>query len=297
MALAYGFIGFGEVAAVFSAALVQHGVRVLATDALMKEKGGEATLRNRMQVDGIQLVPLMKLLEESDVVFSSVTTMVARQVAEEAAPSLRPGQVYLDLNSTSPGVKLEIAAVIAAGSGDFVEAAVLGAVGATGARTRILLCGERGDEVAELLTGHGLNATFYSSKIGQASTFKMLRSIFSKGLECLVIEFLIAARRAEIEDALWSDITSFMASKPFDVIADNWTRSHGTAHERRYHEMLQVLETMRELGVEPIMTEATTALFKRSVAMDLASRLESASDLRNAVLDALEQADRPTRRT
>ena len=288
-----GFIGFGEVASVFSMALSQHGARVLATDVLLSRDGGEAVLRERMAGTPIELVSMSDLIHKCDVVLSTVTTMVACQVAEEAAPFLRQGQVYLDLNSTSPGVKKKIASIIDETPADFVEAAVLGAVGASGAQARMLLCGERGVEIAELLSSLGLRPTFYATEIGKASMFKMLRSIFSKGLECLVIEFLIAIRRAGIEDDLWNDIAGFMATKPFDVIADNWTRTHGTAYERRYHEMEQVVETMAELGVSPIMTEATTALFARSSSLDLASHLDGAEDLRNAVIDALEQADRP----
>lgn len=238
------------------------------------------------------LVSMDDLITESDIVLSTVTTMVARRVAEEVALQLRDGQIYVDLNSTSPSVKTEIKAILSSSAADFVEAAILGAVGATGARTRLLLCGKRANEVANLLNVHGLNATFYSETVGQASTFKMLRSIFSKGLEALLLELLVTARRAGIEDALWGDITSFMDGKPFDVIADNWIRSHGTAYERRYHEMEQVLETMQELGIKPIMTEATAGLFRRSVELDLASWLQGkGDDVRNAVVDRLVAAE------
>ncbi len=281
MAPAFGFIGFGEVAAAFSEAMLGHGARVYGT------------VRGRMSLDGVPRVSLEEVVEKSDIVLSTAKTQVARSLAEQVADLLRADQIYVDLNSTSPAVKVGIGEVIARSAGDFVEGAVLGAVGATGARTRVLVAGERSEEVAELLNDHGLNVTAYSKDIGKASTFKMLRSVFSKGLECLIIELLIAGKRGGIEQDLWSDVTSFMASKPFDVIADNWTRTHGVAYERRYHEMLQVIETLRELEVSPIMTEATTALFERSVSLDLASRLEGATDVRNAVIEALEQADRP----
>ncbi|MCK5248061.1 NAD(P)-dependent oxidoreductase, partial [Candidatus Bipolaricaulota bacterium] len=107
-----GFIGFGEVASVFSTALSEHGARVLATDILLSRDGGEAVLRERMAGAPIELVSMSDLVRQCDVVLSTVTTMVACQVAEEAAPFLRQGQVYLDLNSTSPGVKKKIASII-----------------------------------------------------------------------------------------------------------------------------------------------------------------------------------------
>ena len=41
------------------------------------------------------------------------------------------------------------------------------------------------------------------------------------------------------------------------------------AHDRRHHEMVQVTQTMRELGVEPLMTAATQTFFERSRALGL----------------------------
>jgi hypothetical protein len=51
--------------------------------------------------------------------------------------------------------------------------------------------------------------------------------------------------------------------------ADNWVRSHATAYERRYHEMIQVAETVRSLGLEPLMTDATVRFFERSRVLGL----------------------------
>ena len=56
-----------------------------------------------------------------------------------------------------------------------------------------------------------------------------------------------------------------MKSRPFDQIARNWILTHATANKRRYYEMLQVLEAMREIGVKPLVSEGTTSYFKQSV--------------------------------
>jgi len=285
-----GFVGFGEVAAVFSKALREHGAEVYATDVLLSQRNGMDLIRSRMLTDGIHLGMLEEVISKCEYVLSTVTTQVAQEVAREASQFLRSGQIYLDLNSTSPAIKVAIGEVIAESSADFVEGAVLGAVGATGAQTRILVAGARGEEAARTLTQLGLNVSHYSPEIGKASMFKMLRSIFSKGLECLILELLIVGRKAGIEDDLWSDITDFMAKKPFDQIAANWVRTHAAAYERRYYEMLQVVETIREIGMEPVMSDATKAFFERSVAYDLARHLPESNDLFNAVIEALEEA-------
>ncbi len=51
--------------------------------------------------------------------------------------------------------------------------------------------------------------------------------------------------------------------------ASNWLRTHATAHERRYHEMVQVAETMQAMGIDPVMTAGTVAFFNRSRTLGL----------------------------
>jgi hypothetical protein len=46
-------------------------------------------------------------------------------------------------------------------------------------------------------------------------------------------------------------------------------RSHATAHARRYHEMKQVEDVLRQLGIEPTMTAATVRFFERSGSLGL----------------------------
>lgn len=264
-----GLIGFGEAGAVFSKALALSGTQVEVYDILLEQDDEAAGMRERILAAGCRSVSLDQVVENNEIILSTVLTHVALEVATTCTSMLKPGQVYVDLNSTSPSVKVELGTIIKPSGADFVEGAILGAIGATGAKTRILLAGEKGPETAERLTGWGLNASFYSEKIGDASTFKMLRSIFSKGLETLILELLIAGKKAGIHKDLWEDITDFMAQEPFLKIASNWGQTHAMAYKRRYHEMVQVVETMRELGVDPIMTAGTEAFFKRSLSLDL----------------------------
>jgi len=264
-----GFIGFGEVASVFSKAMREKGAGILIYDILLSRKGGLEAIQRRIQAEGIRTGTLEEVVTNSEYVLSTVTAQAAKDVAKACREYLKPGQVYLDLNSTSPSVKVEVCKIIQPSGADFVEGAVLGAVGATGLRTRILTAGKKGQEVAETLNNLGLNVSHYSPEIGKASMFKMLRSIFSKGLEGLILELLVAGKRAGIEKDLWDNITRLVTENPFDRVASNWVRTHAVAYERRYYEMVQVVETMRGIGVDPLMTSATKAFFKRSFSLGL----------------------------
>ena len=67
-------------------------------------------------------------------------------------------------------------------------------------------------------------------------------------------------------------MTTLFATQPFEKVALNWVRTHGGAHARRYDEVKQVRGVLRELGVEPTITRATVAFFRRSAPACGASR-------------------------
>jgi 3-hydroxyisobutyrate dehydrogenase-like beta-hydroxyacid dehydrogenase len=264
-----GFLGFGEVASRFTQRLHERGARVLAYDVLLDRPGGRDVLVSRAIGPAPDFPALPELTARADIVLSTVTTDVALSAAKACVPLLRAGQVYVDLNATSPSVKRETASVIAPSGADFVEGAILSAIGVAGADAKVLLCGARAGELAAVLSKLGLNAHAYGSEIGKASSFKMLRSVFSKGIEALLIECLLAGRRAGIEQALWEEIVATMDAASFDDVGGNWVRTHATAHARRSHEMRQVADVLRELRVDAPMTAATLALFERSTRIAL----------------------------
>jgi len=284
-----GFIGFGEVASIFSKEMCIKGVEIRIYDILISQKGGLEIIKKRIPNDDIQINPLEEVIIKSNYILSTVPPQFAQDVAKECARYLKPDKVYVDLNSTSPLIKIDVSKIIQSSKADFVEGAILGAVGVTGSKTHILVTGEKGEKVAEIFKDLGLNVSYYSPEIGKASTFKMLRSIFSKGLEVLILECLIAGKRAGIEKDLWNDITNFMGKKPFDQIADNWIKTHVSAYERRYHEMIQVVETIKELNLKPIMTSATKEFFNRSLSLGLKETFLQKPDSSEEVISFMER--------
>lgn len=259
MSMTVGFIGFGEVGSALSAAMRARGVEVAAYDIVQK----------KVTLSDVTYRPLDELVRHADYLLSAVTTQAAVSVAESCVRYLESGQVYVDLNSTCPAVKAELDKIVRPSGAHFVEGAILGAVGVTGADTKILVGGPKARAVAEALTGTGLRASFYSEEIGKASMFKMLRSIFSKGLEALILEMLIAGKRAGIENDLWLEVVELMTKNPFERVAENWVQSHPVAYDRRYREMVQATATIRQIGLSPLMTAATETFFDRSRALGL----------------------------
>lgn len=264
------FVGFGEVAAAFAPAFAARGADVAAYDVLLDAPDGRARLAARAGDTAVAFAGLGEALRGARYVFSTVTTDVAREAARACSARLLPGQTWVDLNATEPAAKREIAAIIEASGAAFVEGALLGAVGVSGAQTELLLGGAQAADTARVLAAdYGLNSRYYSDEIGKASTYKMLRSVLSKGLEALLIEFLVAGERAGMRSELWAEVVELLGRDRFGKVAANWVCSHALAHERRWHEVVQVEKVLRELGIEPVMTAATERFFRRSVELEL----------------------------
>ena len=254
-----GFIGFGEVGSTFSREMKGRGAEVYYFDVM-----------DKYPEEGIVFLPLQDLIHKCDIILSTVATHMAVKVAEKTVSYLTSGKTYADMNSTSASVKKRIAQIIKPSHASFIEGAILSAVGETGAKASILVSGEKGKEFSKSMNDLGLiNLKYFSPKIGDASQVKMIRSVFSKGVECLLLEMLIAGRRAGVADYLWQDIVDFMTKNSFEKVAENWIKTHPLACERRYHEMLQVLETLEDLEVTPTMTQGTCDFFQRSVEAEM----------------------------
>lgn len=249
----------GEVGSTFSREMKSRGAEVYYFDVVDKDPW-----------EGIVSLPLKDLIHTCDFILSTVATHVAVEVAEKAAPHLNSDKTYADMNSTSASVKRRIAQIIEPSRASFIEGAILSAVGETGSKASILVSGEKGEEFSRSMNDLGLiNLKYFSPRIGDASQVKMIRSVFSKGVECLLLEMLIAGRRAGVAEYLWKDIVDFMTKNSFEKVAENWIKTHPLACERRYHEMVQVFETLQEIDVIPTMTRGTRDFLQRSREMKL----------------------------
>ncbi len=282
-----GIIGFGTLGTVIATILKSSGTPFGVYDILLNDPAHMEAILNRATEHNAPVMDLPQLIRECTYLVSTVTTMVAETVATQCLPYLREGQTFIDCNSTAPDVKINIRRIIQSGQADFVEGVILNAVNPGDSSLDILIGGEKGEAATDFLQAINIRATFYSHEVGKASMFKMLRSIFSKGVEALLLETMVTAKIAGIETSLWKEITAFMDSKSFAVIGETWIKSHAHAYERRYHEMQQVIETMQQIGTTPILSLATLQYFKQSVDADLKSHFYRPPSTAGEVITAI----------
>lgn len=250
-----GIVGYGEVGKTFAAGLQPRVAQVAAWDLKFAQAGAAGAERAHAAGQGVQACgSLRELCDASDLVISAVTASNTLDVAQEAARFLRPGCVFLDLNSASPGTKQKAAEAVEARGAHYVEAGVMTSVPPYGIRVPMLLGGAKAAELATLLATWGMDAKAVSEELGVASAIKMCRSVMIKGLEALVIESYATARAYGVEDHVlptlqetfpgidWSQQGAYFFSRVVQ---------HG---KRRAEEMREAANTVREAGFEPLMT-------------------------------------------
>src|SRR3990172_1181770 len=105
----------------------------------------------------------------------------------------------------------------------------------------------------------GMKMEFVSAEVGQASAIKMFRSIMIKGLEALVLESMLAASEYRVEGRVLASLKETFPSLDWEKLSGYMIErvvSHG---RRRAAEMREVAETLRSIGIEPLMATATAA--------------------------------------
>lgn len=260
-------IGFGEAGGIFAKDLALASMDVRVFDILFDSNRQRQPMLRKAQACGVTAARSLKDgLNEAELVISAVTASSALQVAKAAGRILGEGQLFLDINSVSPETKRKAARCFLRKGARFVEAAVMSAVPKQRLQVPMLLGGPHAFEAAESLHTIGMNATPLSDQLGVASAVKMCRSVIIKGLEALVIESLFAARKYGAEEQVLESLAASFPAMGWDDHLPDYLISRVAEHgRRRAVEMREVAETLQHVGIEPVMTLATSRRQKQVV--------------------------------
>ena len=252
-------VGFGEAGGILGSDLAAQGVEVSMYDILLDSRESRDAMLAKARDARVQArESLADCLRDAELVVSAVTASSALDVARDASKTLRPGQIFMDINSVSPGTKRSDASHVERSGAHYVEAAVMAAVPPQRLKVPMLLGGKYAAEVAPRLALLGMNATAVSEKIGVASAVKMCRSVMIKGMEALAVECLLAARRYGAEDAVLASLDATYPQLGWRDKLPDYLVSRVAEHgRRRAAEMREVAESLRDVGLDPLMAEAT----------------------------------------
>jgi 3-hydroxyisobutyrate dehydrogenase-like beta-hydroxyacid dehydrogenase len=289
------FIGFGEAGQAIAAGLRGEGVsRIVAWDILFPETAGNH-LRAAGDRLGVRLaVSAADAVQDSDVVVCAVTAASSHEAAQSVEPHLHGSPLYFDINSVSPGRKQQSEALLDA-KARYVDVAVIAAIHPALHKTPMLLAGRHAESALLLMRDLNMVASLAGAQTGGAAAIKMIRSVMTKGIEALTLECTLAAARAGVLDQVLDSLNNNYPGLDWGQVADyNIERmvSHG---ERRAAEMEESAATLRELGLDPVMVEATV---KRQREMGALGKQHSVRatvhDGRVAMLKAIDEAKKRT---
>lgn len=252
-------IGLGEAGFLLAQGLVEAGVKVGAYDIKVHDADQRPVMEARAQQAGVVLhASLEAAAQDADLLISAVIASSAAQAAVDAAKCLRAGQYFLDINSVSPATKQADCDAIQSAGGFYVESAVMAPVPPYGLKVPMLLGGARAAALSESLNRLGLRTKAASAQVGVASAIKMCRSVMIKGLEALTVECMTAARRYGAEDAVLASLNETFPGMGWTGNLPHYLISRVAEHgRRRAAEMREVMETLQDVGVTPLMAQAT----------------------------------------
>jgi 3-hydroxyisobutyrate dehydrogenase-like beta-hydroxyacid dehydrogenase len=285
------FIGFGEAGQAIASGLRESGIeRIAAWDILFPAAEG-AKLKAAGEKIGVTLAhSAAGAAADADMIISAVTAASRYEAAKSVAPHLSGNPYYLDINSVSPGHK-QATAKLLDGRARYVDVAVIAAIHPKRHKTPLLISGPHAEDAAPLLQELEMQLRIVNGGVGAAAAIKMIRSVMIKGIEALTLECFLAAHRAGIVDEVADSMKNNYPRVDFKQVADyNLERmaSHG---ERRAAEMEESCATLRELGLDPAMTEGTV---KRQREMGKFGKLDDVRatlhEDRHAMLAAIDKA-------
>ncbi|OYN95366.1 dehydrogenase [Enemella evansiae] len=244
-----GLIGYGEVGRILAEELRAQGIEVVAHD---RKTGGDAEpLRRHAEDHGVRLVATAAdAVADAELVFSAVTARQAVPAAAAVADALAPGALLVDLNSASPQAKQQAAALVDAGAGRYVEAAVMTSVPPHRLRVPMLLGGPHADQGAEILQSLGFTqVAAHDERLGIASATKLCRSVVIKGLEAIMVESLTTARAWGVEDAVLDSLAETFPGIDWEQQGDYFLHRVAQHGRRRSEEVAEAGAMVADTGL------------------------------------------------
>lgn len=250
-------IGFGEVGQTLADDLARVGIaKLTAWDILFVDRSSIPS--KGLSGRGVQAAAdAVSAVREAQLVISAVTAAQDAIAARSVASGLRRGAFYLDLNSVSPEMKQDVARLVDATGARYVEGAVMSPIGPKRIASPILLGGAHADDFLKLATPLGFTgASVFAREVGKASAAKMCRSVMVKGIEALLTESMLSARRHGVEETVLASLQDLFPAADWRKLA-HYMISRSLLHgKRRSEEMREVAETVQNAGIAPLMSSA-----------------------------------------
>lgn len=266
-------IGAGEVGLTYARPWVAAGHQIVLCD--LKPSSLASAFADEQ---GLALfTSIAEAVSGCEAVVSCVFGTVSLTVAEQAFAAMPPGALYVDMTTADPA-QIRKAAGIALERGiDYVDVAILGAIALTHEKTNLLAAGAGIAQALDLYASAGAPLKQVGGgSAGDAAALKILRSVFTKGLEALTIECFMAAEQQGVTDQLHEALSDIDQASLRSFLG-TLIRTHVVHAPRRLKEVEEAERQLQAAHMPVAVLPGVKALFQRTSEQMAAAPLETAS--------------------
>jgi len=255
-------IGLGEVGRCYAAPL--HGAGFALSACEIRMTPAATTLADSLHV-AVHAKP-GAWLAEADWVLSCVTGDVALAVVQDLVPHMKRGARLADMTTASPDSKRQAEKTASAHGVSYVDVAIMGAISLTGVRTPLLAAGKDAGELQQIVErAGGRLQVIPDGQAGDAISLKLLRSVFTKGLEALSVEMLMSAEKQGLREKLYAQLGD-IDQMPLRSFIEGMVRTHVVHAKRRAHEVQDAQSELASLGLRSTVLPGVEDRFRKTAA-------------------------------
>ena len=134
----------------------------------------------------------------------------------------------------------------------YVDVAIMAPVPPKGIKTHFLASGPAAQKMLAFFESLGLDFTFLSEHVGDASTRKLLRSIVYKGVAAVICEAVEAGKAFGLEDYIREQIHTVIGGN--NSLIDRFIEVSYHHAESQVHEMEEIVQMQEKKDIQPIMS-------------------------------------------
>lgn len=265
-------IGLGEVGRCYAQPLLEAGFELLLCEARPSPAATELAARWNLPLHDKPGA----WLASADWTLSCVTGAQALSVVEQVLAFATAGSGLADLTTASPETKRQASRLAQARSVRYVDTAIMGAISLNWVRTPLLAAGDGSEALKDVLDQVGGRLkVIEGGAAGDAISLKILRSVFTKGVEALCVELLVSAEKQGVREQLYEQLSDIDQTPLRDFI-NMLVRTHVVHAARRAHEVHDATKELAQQGITSLVLPGVEQRFR-----DTAKRLQ-AQPLANA---------------
>jgi 3-hydroxyisobutyrate dehydrogenase-like beta-hydroxyacid dehydrogenase len=221
----------------------------------------------------------------SEIIFSLVNSSSSIHVAKEISNNIKHKIIFIDFTTSTPQNKLKSEHLISSKGGLYVDAAIMGTVATEQYKVPLLLSGEHADLAQKYLTDFRLNCQAIKHPVGAASSIKLLRSIFMKGIEALLLETMITAKNYGVNKEVMDSISKTLNNNDFAHFGNALITTHMIHKNRRYKEVLDSQKLIQDANLQSYVTEGIMSFFANSVNIEVNKEILKSNNIEQ-ILDS-----------